>query len=920
MDVPRSFKNRVRFIHLFREKLLLQTREQLNLGIENLNRIFNPKRIAVVGASNREGSIGAKIFSNLTGAGYEGEVFPVNPFRPTVQGITAYPSVNKIPCKIDLAIIATPAHTVPQVAEECGKAGVAGVIIISAGLNSTGEDGASLEKQLLEHQKKYGMRIIGPNSLGVIRPKNELYATFADKKARPGKIAFISQSAALCASAIDWASEAQVGFSAVVSTGSILDVDLGDLIDYFGIDAQTRSIVLYVESIKDGRKFMSAARCSARTKPIMLVKAGRFKESSEAALSHSGSLGGEDSVYSAAFKRAGIVRVDAISDLFNCAEALAMQPNPDGSNLTIITNAGGPAIMATDHLVARDGKLSKLSSETVQALKSALPSYCTIANPIDIYEEATPERFRSVMEICLKDAKSSGFLVIYTHQGATKPVDLANIILDIAKQTRKPVLTVLMSEDESCWKARRILQKNGIPSFTSPEEAVSTFMYMYNYTQNLELLYQTPAALPVAQPNSTSLRGVLREAFREGRKILSLPESMRFLEAYTIPTVKTLVAQTPKEAVSASAEIGYPVVLKALSPQVSHKSRIGGVILNVCSKSEIKSVFGEIANRVKKYSRTAEFQGVTVQPMVREKGFELLIGSKKDSQFGSTILFGTGGTSTELFKDVSIGFPPLNQTLARRLIEDTALYKHAESTGYPLNIALIEEILAKFSQLVTDFPEIKEIDINPLIVTAKTAVAVDARVVIEWDRMMREVADHQDRRLIASYPKKYVAARRLKNDTEVLLHPVKPEDETRFNEFLKSLSVESMRFRFFEIIKEMSHEMLTRYCNLDYDREIAVVAELNDEDKPIIGAVRLILDPGCKSGEFAVLVGDELQGLGLGSTLMDLLVEIGKDMRVSKIYGYVSVNNYKMLELCKKKGFKVETFDEETTKASLFLQ
>jgi acetyltransferase len=890
------------------------------LGIENLNRIFNPKRIAVVGASNREGSIGAKIFSNLTGTGYKGEVFPVNPFRPTVQGITAYPSVNKIPCKIDLAIIATPAHTVPQVAEECGKAGVAGVIIISAGLNSTGEDGASLEKQLLEHQKKYGMRIIGPNSLGVIRPKNELYATFADKKARPGKIAFISQSAALCASAIDWASEAQVGFSAVVSTGSILDVDLGDLIDYFGIDAQTRSIVLYVESIKDGRKFMSAARCSARTKPIMLVKAGRFKESSEAALSHSGSLGGEDSVYSAAFKRAGIVRVDAISDLFNCAEALAMQPNPDGSNLTIVTNAGGPAIMATDHLVARDGQLSKLSSETVQALKSALPSYCAIANPIDIYEEATPERFRSVMEICLKDANSSGFLVIYTHQGATKPVDLANIIVDIAKQTRKPVLTVLMSEDESCWKARRILQKNGIPSFTSPEEAVSTFMYMYNYTQNLELLYQTPAALPVAQPNSTSLRGVLREAFREGRKILSLPESMRFLEAYKIPTVKTLVAQTPEEAVAAASEIGYPVVLKALSPQVSHKSQIGGVILNVCSKSEIKSVFGEMVVRVKNFSRTAEFQGVTVQPMVREKGFELLIGSKKDAQFGSTILFGTGGTSTELFKDVSIGFPPLNQTLARRLIEDTALYKHAESTGYPLNIALIEEILAKFSQLVTDFPEIKEIDINPLIVTAKTAVAVDARVVIEWDRMMREVADHQDRRLIASYPKKYVAARRLKNDTEVLLHPVKPEDETRFNEFLKSLSVESMRFRFFEIIKEMSHEMLTRYCNLDYDREIAVVAELNDEDKPIIGAVRLILDPGCKSGEFAVLVGDELQGLGLGSKLMDLLVEIGKDMRVSKIYGYVSVNNYKMLELCKKKGFKVETFDEETTKASLFLQ
>jgi len=890
------------------------------LGIENLNRIFNPKRIAVVGASDREGAIGAKIFSNLTGTGYTGTVFPVNPFRQTVQGLTAYPSISKIPCKIDLAVIATPAHTVPQVTEECGKAGVAGVIIISAGLNETGVDGASLEKQLLEHQKKYGMRIIGPNSLGVIRPKINLYATFADKQASPGKIAFISQSAALCASALDWASEAQVGFSAVVSTGSMLDVDLGDLIDYFGIDAQTRSIVLYVESIKDGRKFMSAARCSARTKPIVLVKAGRFKESSEAALSHSGSLGGEDSVYDASFMRAGIVRVEAIRDLFNCAEALAMQPNPVNPNLTIITNAGGPAIMATDHLIARDGKLSKLSNETVHALTSVLPSYCSIANPIDVYEEATPDRFRNVLEICVKDNNSSGFLVVYTHQGATKPVDLANALVDIAKQTRKPILTALMSEDDNCREARRILQRNGIPSFTSPEEAVSTFMYMYNYTQNLELLYQTPEALPVEQPDLTFLKGILRQAFREGRKVLTLPESMRFLEAYKIPTVKTLVARTPEEAVALSSELGYPVVLKALSPQVSHKSKIGGVVLNVCSQSETKAFFGEIADRVKNFSRAAEFQGVTVQPMIREKGYELILGSKKDAQFGPTILFGTGGTAAELLKDISIGFPPLNQTLARRLIEDTAIYKHAASTGNPFNVALIEEILAKFSQLVTDFPEIKEIDVNPLIINENTAVAVDARMVIEWDMMMREVADHQHKCLIASYPKKYVDARKLKNGTQVRLHPVKPEDENRFNEFLKSLSVETMRFRFFEIIKEMSHEMLTRYCNLDYDREIAVVAELNDGNKPIIGAVRLILDPDRKSGEFAVLVGDKLQGLGLGSKLMDLLVEIGKDMRVNKIYGYVSANNYKMLQLCKKKGFRVETFDEETTKASLFLQ
>ena len=890
------------------------------MGIENLNRIFNPKRIAVIGASDSEGSIGAKIFSNLTNAGYEGKVFPVNPYRQTVQGIPAYPSISKVPDKTDLALIATPAHIVPQIVEECGKAEVAGVIIISAGLKETGEDGSNLEKQLREHQRKYGIRIIGPNSFGVIRPKINLYATFGDKLASPGKIAFISQSAALCASALDWALEAQVGFSAVVSTGSVLDVDLGDLIDYFGIDAQTRSILLYVESINDGRKFISAARGSARNKPIVLIKAGRFKETSQATLCHSGSLAGEDVVYDAAFKRAGIVRVEAIRDLFNCAEALAMQPHPTGPNLTIITNAGGPAIMATDNLIARGGKLSPLNTETVEALKNALPPYCSISNPIDIYEEATLDRFRNVIDISLKGSKSSGFLIIYTPQGATKPVALAKTIVDLAKQTQKPILTALMGEDDRCWKARRILQGNGIPSFVTPEEAVSTFMYMYDYSRNLQLLYQTPEELHVEKPNATSLKGILRRAFCEGRQILTLPESMRFLDAYKIPAVKTLVARTPEEASVLSSELGYPVVLKALSPQITHKSKIGGVLLNVCSSSETKTLFEEIANRVKNYSRTAEFQGVSIQPMIHEKGYELILGSKKDAQFGSTILFGMGGTATELFKDVSIGFPPLNQTLARRLIEDTAVFKHASSIAYPLNVKLLEEILVKFSQLVTDFPEIKEVDINPLIAHGNSVVAVDARIMIEWERMMREVAEHHEKRLIASYPKKYVALRRLKNETPVSLRPIKPEDEERFNELLKSLSAESMRFRFFEIIKEMSHETLTRYCNLDYDREIAIIAELQEKNKPVIGAVRLIVEPGRKSGEFAVLVGDEWQGLGLGSKLMDLLAEVGKDMRVNKIYGYVSAYNYKMLQLCKKKGFKVETLDEETVIATLSLQ
>jgi acetyltransferase len=888
------------------------------LGIEYLNRIFNPKNIAVIGASDRANSIGAKILSNLKGAGYTGSVFPVNPSRQTVQGITAYSSVTKIPAKVDLAVIATPARSVPQIIAECGEAGVSGVIIISAGFKEAGKAGAELEKQILEHQKKYGMRIIGANSFGIMRPKINLYATFADKQAKSGKIAFISQSAALCASALDWAWEAQVGFSAVISTGSMLDVDMGDLIDYFGTDPETRSIVLYTESIKNARKFMSAARGFARTKPIMLVKAGRFKESSEAAFSHSGALGGEDAVYDAVFKRAGIVRVETIRDLFNCAEALAMQPTPTAPNLTIITNAGGPAIMATDFLIARGGKLSSLSGETVEALKRVLPAYCSVTNPVDVYEEATVDRFRIALEICLKDAGSSGFLVVYTPQGATEPCALAEAVVDVARHIRKPILTVLMGEDSRCREARRLLRRNGVPSLATAEEAVSAFMYMYSYSQNLALLYETPKELQVESVNAVLLRRILRRAFCEGRKILTLPESMRFLEEYRIPTVKTLVARTREEAAVLASEVGYPVVMKALSPQVTHKSKMGVVKLDVCSSSETAAYFDELANRIKNYS-AAEFQGVAIQPMIREKGYELLVGSKIDAQFGSVIVFGMGGSAAEFYRDVAIGFPPLNQVLARRLVEDSAIYKRALSSGYSLNVKVLEAALVRFSRLVADFPEVKEIDVNPLIVSEDGAVAVDARVVLDWARLMREVAEHQDSLAIAAYPKKYIAVRELKNGARVLLRPIKPEDEARFNEFLTSLSEETMRFRFFQILKEWSHDVLTRYCNLDYDREVAIVAELQQDNKRIIGAGRIIVEPDGKSGEFAVLVGDQWQGVGLGSRLMDYIVTLGKDMRLERIFGYVMANNYKMLRMCEKKGFGLEPLDEETVNLSLAL-
>ena len=889
------------------------------MGIEKLDRVFNPKTIAVIGASTRDGSIGAKILRNLTGSGYAGKVFPVNPFRQTIQGLTAYPNIHSIPEPVDLAIIATPANTVPAIVEECGGSGVVGVVIVSAGFKEAGQEGSSLERAIHQGQRKHGLRIIGPNSFGIIRPRNHLFATFADKQANPGRIAFISQSAALCASTLDWAWDAQVGFSAVVSTGSMLDVDVGDLIDYFGLDPQTKVIMLYVEYLKDPRKFMSAAREVAREKPIVVVKAGRFVESREAALSHSGALAGEDAIYDAAFKRAGIVRVEGMNELFNCVEALTMQPNPNGTRLTIITNAGGPGILATDHLVAKGGKLAELSSETVLALKNVLPAYCSTGNPVDVYEEAAPDRFRNVLEICLKDGCSDGFLVLYTPQGATDPSSLASAIIDVSKQLRKPLLTCLMSQDDRCREARHTLQRASIPSFTMPEDAISTFMNMYRYTQNLELLYQTPQEIPSEQTHVALLKGILRRAFCERRTVLSLPESMQFLEEYRIPTVKTTAARTVEEAHAASSEVGYPVVMKALSPQVIHKSKIGGVILNIWSPSELKTCFEELATRVKTYDATAEFQGVAVQPMMQGKGWELLVGCKNDVQFGPVILFGTGGTAAEQFNDVCIGFPPLNQVLARRLIEETAVYRRISASGKAFDKNAVEEVLVKFSRLVSDFPEIAAIDINPLIAGANGAVAVDARIVIDWNRLMREVAEHSEHSLIAAYPKKYVATRTLKNGEEVLLRPIKAEDEGRFNELIKSLSQESMRFRFFSVIKEMPHETLTKYCNLDYDRQIALVAELQQSPKRIIGAGRVIVEPDGKSGEFAVLVTDEWQHLGVGSLLMDYIIEFARDRRLEKIFAHVLSNNYKMLRLSEKKGFKTERLDEETVEASLVL-
>ncbi len=872
----------------------------------NLKGFFSPKAIAVIGASERIDSIGTRILRNLLGS-YEGKIFPVNVFRQTVQGLTAFPSIDRVPSKVDLAIIATPAHTVPQIVEECGMAGVLNAVIVSAGFRECDIIGKELSRRIFDCKRTYGMRIIGPNSFGIIRPNANLYATFAEKKAVPGKIAFISQSGAFCGAALDWSLETQVGLSAVVSLGQTIDVNIGDLIEYFGNDPRTRIIMLYVESIKNARNFISAARGFAKTKPIIIVKPSRKDEYQNFGVSDTGQL--KEAIHDAAFRRSGVVRVETINGLFDCAKTLAMHSSPEVPDLTIVTNAAGPALMALDQINRRGGKLAEISDSTVQALRNILPYYCGLKNPIDLLEEAPPERYRKVIQTCIDDHTRSNLLVIYAPTGLTSPSSLADLIVASAKQTRKNIFVCLMGEDPQCQEARRTLHSNGIPAFRSPQEAVRTFMNIYARTQNLELLYQTPEEVFVDQASPMHLRAILRRVFSEGREILNLPESFQFLEAYKIPTVKTLIARNAEESAAFALQLGYPLVMKNLNSHVSPKHENQSFGFDVFSPDHLCFQFNQLFDEAKASSETAEFHGVAIQPKVLNAPCRLFLGSRKDPQFGSIVCLGTGGALIEKDRELSVGFPPLNQVLSRQIMENTkALQYCKDACADQFENGPIEEIIIRFSQLVVDFPEIKKIDINPIIVKDNKAYAADAQISIDMSRFLCQGAEHPENLVIASYPKKYITKRTLKNGVQVTLRPIKPEDENRFNALFKSLSAQSVRFRFFEAINEMSHDTLSRYCNLDYDREVAIVAQL--EDSRLIGVVRLILDSERKNGEFAVMVSDSWHGLGLGSKLMDYLLDIGTDLKLETIYSDVSPENEKMLNLCGKKGFTSKSADE----------
>ncbi|MEM0445187.1 MAG: GNAT family N-acetyltransferase [Nitrososphaerota archaeon] len=883
--------------------------------MSRLDRMFNPSVVALIGATDREGSVGLALIQNLLKSSVDRVIYPVNPNREGVLGLKCYPSIRAVPEHVDLAVIATPAKTVPNVVEECGKADVEGVVIVSAGFRETGEEGERLEEEIKRLKEDYGLRILGPNCLGFIRPPIGLNATFLLKDPEIGQIAFISQSGALGSAILDWAVNAHVGFSMFVSLGSMIDLGFGDLIDFLGQDPYTRSILIYMESVGDAKRFMSAARGFARNKPIIVMKAGKYPAGAKAARSHTGSMAGSYDVYRAAFRRVGVVRVDEINDLFNCASVLDSRHLPAGPRLAIITNAGGPGVIAADAVIEYGGVIAQLSKSTIDALNEVLPPYWSQGNPIDVLGDSDVNRYSVATRLCLADPNVDGIVIIYTPQGAAKPVELAEEIIDIVNRSgrTKPILTVWMGGDE-VWRARELFYRNDVPTYSTPEEAVKTYTYMYKYKRNLELLYETPEDLLIdPSPPKNFLKISLKKELAKGNTILTLDKCDRFLDSYGIPRPKGYMATSLEEAVFVASRIGYPVALKIISPDIIHKTDVNGVVLNIESPEELKQEYLKLMENIRSKASGARIEGVYVQKMVKPVNYELILGTTRDRDFGAVIMFGAGGIATEAIRDYAIGLPPLNQVLARRLMEETKIYNlllNGFRNRPPADIKKLEEIIVRFSNMVVDFPEIKEAEINPLAVSEDQIYAVDFRVVLDTEA--KYTSEHHRHLVISPYPTKYIKPWRLKDGREVLLRPIRPEDEPLEYELIKGLSEESSRFRFFQVIKEVTHEMLVRFCNIDYDREIAIIAEYSDRGrKRNVGVGRLIIEPERNRGEFAVLVADDFQGKGLGTKLLDMIIEIAQDKGLESIYGIVLPENTRMIGLCKKFGFDIKHGKDE---------
>jgi len=883
---------------------MFESSERRRHSQEALRCFFSPASVALIGATDRPGSVGYSVLRNLL-SGFKGRIYAINPGRQELCGLRCYASVCALPETVDLAVVVIPASAVPKVVAECVAAKARSIVVISAGFKEKGAEGAALEKEIQRHLAGSATRLIGPNCLGVMSPLSELNATFTEDIARPGNVAFLSQSGALLTAILDWSYLEKVGFSAIVSAGSMLDVGWGDLLSYFGHEPNTKSILLYMESIGDARSFLNAAREASFEKPIIVIKAGRSEAASRAAASHTGAMTGSDEVYEAAFRRCGVLRVQSIAELFHMADVLGKQPRPRGPRLTILTNAGGPGVLATDALLDGICELAQLAPESEKALSAFLPAHWSHANPIDILGDADPERYGRALDIALPDPGSDGLLVILAPQGMTDPAQVANRVKGHAG-SGKPLLASWMG-GRSVGGGMEVLKAAGIPVFSYPDAAVRAFQSMWNYSEQLRALYETPypADDPAAAINKRKAASrIIESVASSGRTLLTELESKKILEIYQIPTVRTEVASNEEEAVIKAEETGYPVVLKVHSETITHKTDVGGVRLNLASKEEVRQAYRAIANSVIGKAGESAFLGVTVQPMIRTEGYELILGSSVDPQFGPVLLFGSGGQLVEVYRDRAVALPPLNTTLARRMMERTKVFtalKGVRGRG-AIDDKPLAALVVRFSELVADQARIREIDINPLLASEHGLIALDARIVL----FGRQVRDEQlPRPAIRPYPIEYVSAWMTKDGNSVTIRPIRAEDELPMVEFHKALSDKTVYLRYFQVQQlesRVAHERLIRKCFLDYDREIALVAErLNTKagTYELLGVGRLVRQRDEREAELGVVVGDRWQRVGLGTELVRRLIEIAEKEGIGRIKMDVLAENAPMVALAK---------------------
>jgi len=887
------------------------------MDIHKLNRIFYPKRIALIGVSSNPNSVGGKVLQNLTNGEFKGVVYPVNPDYESVSGISCFNDIKQLPKKPDLAVICSPPKKVPALINSCGEEGILGIIIMSSGFREIGPEGKKLEEEISDHKKKFpGMRILGPNCLGIISPFEKLNVSFATGMPKAGNIAFISQSGALCTSILDWAKEKNIGFSHVISVGNSLDIDFGDLIDYLGEDEKTKSIILYIESINDARKFMTAARSFARSKTIIAYKSGRYKESAEVAASHTGALASEDSIYRAAFRRIGLARVNELSEIFDCAELIGRNKIPKGSKLGIITNAGGPGVIAADALIANKGKLARLSEETINFLNENLPASWSHGNPVDVLGDARSKRIVKAADAVLNDNNVDAVLVILTPQAMTNPTSTAKAISELAEKSNKPLLTVWLgglTMNESI----KIFNDKGIPTYQTPEHAIRAFMTLVDYAKNLEALYETPLDIPVEFTlDRKQFRSEFNNIIRNQGEILSEELSKKLIQAYGIPATIPYTAKNYNNAVSYANKIGYPVVLKIDSPDITHKSDAGGVALNIDNNDLLRESFEKIMFSVQKNFPDSEINGISVQKMIPDNhSVEMIVGIKKDPVFGTVIMVGMGGTGTEIFQDSVIEFPPLNEKLCLKMLKSLKIWPLLKGfRGKPrLNIEKLIEILIRFSYLTADYPEIKELDINPLVVSPDEVIALDARIVIDKKTGLSQIKPYEHLAL-HPYPEKFVSRQLLQDGTEIILRPIKPEDEPLWFDMLASCSKESIYSRFRYFFKWNTHEVASRYCYIDYDREIAMVAEVNEQGKrKLIGVGRLISDPDHETVEYAILITDKWQNKEIGSIITDYCIDIARQWNLKRIYAQTTTDNSRMISVFRKRNFIIRQDKQSST-------